>query len=343
MGTHCEYWLSEVRRKLAPTDATLETARARRQEVLDCAAKFDGVLRVYASGSIAHLTANDDTDADCGIVLDRRAHPKLGPDGDGEGPNDIIEEVRVHLRDRMQGKHPAIAFRVTRRAIRVTYGEPLAGGTDPVVEVIVALTRNAGALWIPNKARDAWDPSDPEKHTELLMGGGSSLRRTRTRTVRTAKGWNKQYVEPGLCSFNLEALGLSAINEEGPLAEALHRLFEYSADDLAERRTPDPAGVSMPIKPLIDRDVVVDRLRGAAELMRKALDADADGDFDGVQTALADLFWRYIDPPPTATSKAAFANALRNGNGQIRVSQGIALGGAGVALKTTRAFGGTYP
>jgi hypothetical protein len=343
MGTHSEHWLDDIRRQIAPSDQTLHAARTRRQEVLDTAVEFEGALRCYASGSIAHLTANDDTDADCGVVLDRRTHPKLGPDGDGEGPNDIVEAVRVFLRGRFQRRHPQIAFRVTRRAIQVAYGEPLPSGSDPIVELIVALTRKAGALWIPNKARDGWDASDPEAHTELLLGGGATLRQTRTRTVRIAKAWNKQYAEPGLCSFNIEALALSAIEDAGPLPEALLRLFEYSATDLAERLTPDPAGVSKPIKLLIDRNIVVDRLRRAADLVQRALDADDAGDSMEVQAAMANLFWKYIAPPTSATTKTAFANALRSGNNQVRIARGLSLGAAGLAIKTTRAFGGTRP
>jgi len=341
MGTHAEYWIDDVRRQVAPSDETLNAARARRQEVLGHAVEFEGALRSYASGSTAHLTANDDTDADCGVVLDRRVYPKLGPDGGGEGPNDVVEAMRAYLRTRLQPYHSRIAFRVTRRAIQIVYDEPLVGGTDPTVDLIVALTRKAGALWIPNKARDGWDASDPEKHTELLLGGGTALRQTRTRTVRVAKAWNKQYVEPGLCSFNIEALALSALETPGPLAEALFRFFDYSAADLAERLTPDPAGVSGPIKLPIDRSVVVERLRKGAALVQQALDADEADDSIAVQTAMADLFWKHISPPAGATSKAAFANALRTGNGQTRVASALSLGGAGLALKTTRAFGGT--
>jgi hypothetical protein len=48
-----------------------------------------------------------------------------------------------------------MAFRLSKQAIRVTYKEPLADGTDPTVDLIVALTRKDGALDHP-----AWiDPA----------------------------------------------------------------------------------------------------------------------------------------------------------------------------------------
>ena len=80
-------------------------------------------------------------DADCGLVLDRRSYPSLGPDGEGVGPLEIVEEVRAFLRKEMKIEHPDIVFYITKRAIKITFNEPLADGTDPTVELIVALTR----------------------------------------------------------------------------------------------------------------------------------------------------------------------------------------------------------
>lgn len=63
--------LDEVREAVAAEDVTVKTARQRRDDALDHGKGFEGVATAYNSGSIAHGTANDDTDADCGIVLDR--------------------------------------------------------------------------------------------------------------------------------------------------------------------------------------------------------------------------------------------------------------------------------
>ena len=46
-------------------------------------------------------------DADCGIVLDRRSHPTLGPDSpQQEGPPRIVEQVRIHLRPKIRAEYP---------------------------------------------------------------------------------------------------------------------------------------------------------------------------------------------------------------------------------------------
>jgi len=315
--------LDDILRDTAPSDETLDAVRERREEVLGIAACFPGASRTYASGSIAHRTANDDTDADGGVVLDRRCYPDLGPDGGGEGPAEIVEDMRAYLRDALKVNHPDVAFRLSKRAIRVTYKESLADGTDPTVDLIVALTRKDWALWIPNLNRPGWDASDPECHTRLMTAEPATLRRTRAKIVRLAKAWNKQYAQPGMCAFNLTALALACITERMGVATGLAEFFTYAANDLKKRLTPDPAGVSPPIKLLIDRDPMVSRLDQASQLMEKALAHDDDEKI--VREALADLYWEYVEPPAESASKAAYAQALRQGNARAGISGGLVI------------------
>lgn len=333
-------YLNDVHAELAPSDETLSAVRSRRDEVLAKAISYPGVLRTYKSGSIAHRTANHDTDADCGVVLDRRSYPNLGPDGEGEEPNQIVEEVRGFLRERMKEDHPDIRFRVTKRAIKVSFNEPLDDETDPSVDLIVSLTRKNGqGLWIPNVKAEDWDASHPEYHTKVLTDDPAGLRRVRAKVIRLAKGWNTQFTEPGLCSFNIEALALSCITEEHSAPDGLAEFFRYAASDLKKRLTPDPAGVSKPIKLLMDRDVVVGRLKRAAKHMRDALDNDDDK--TKVQEAIAGLYGNYVSPPDGSASKEAIASALRRGSPPLGVSGGaLSLGGSGgPILKPTRSWG----
>lgn len=334
--------LDEVRAEIAPSDETLRAARARRQLILDAAKTYPGFLRSYMSGSIAHGTANGDTDADCGIVLDRRTYPALGPDGDDEGPSDIVESVRSHLRDALREDHADVSFRVTKRAVMVKFNDPIAEDIDPHVDMIVALNRrDKPGLWIPNTETDGWDASDPETHTSLLTAGTRTDRAIRARAVRLAKAWNNQYSKPGLCSFNIEALALAALEDgESDLAQALAVLFSHAASDLRRRLTPDPAGVSSAIKLKLDRDVVVGRLDKAATNMTAALEADDGGDSDAVQDALANIFWNFVDAPAASDSKAATAQRLR-GDIPVGLSGSSLVGASGAVkpLKTTRAFG----
>jgi len=330
--------LDDLRRDVAPDDVTLKTARERRDDALDGAKQHPGVARGYNSGSIAHATANSDTDADCGIVLDRRVWPELGPDGDGVGPCDVVEEVRCRVRSHLQETYASVTTRLTtKRAIQLRFHDPLANETDPSVDLIVGLQREDGGLWIPNLETDSWDASDPIQHTELLTGPPKALRVLRARVIRIAKCWNIQYAEPGLCSFNVEALALPCVTEEMDVATGLVEFFGHAATDVARRNTPDPADVSQPIKLKIDRQVMVDRLECAARLMQDALDHDDDE--HAARTILADLFWKHLDPPAGTSSKAAWAHTLRTGNTGVRMGAGLSLGTSGTPIKTTRSFG----
>ena len=205
--------------------------------------------------------------------------------------------------------------------------------------MIVALTRKAGALWIPNLDQSRWDPSDPECHTRLMTADPATLRRTRAKVIRLVKAWNKQSSRPGLSSFNITALALACVIPGMGIATGLGAFFDYAARELKKRRTPDPAGVSPPIKILIDRDTIVGRLERAARKMSDALDHDDDE--DQVREALAGLFGQYVDPPSGSSSKAAYASALRKGNSAVSVAGGLTLSTrAGVPIKSSRSYGG---
>ena len=328
--------LDEIRSRVAPDDDTLKAAKGRRDDALSCASNFDGVARTYASGSIAHGTANSGLDADCGIVLDRRTWTTLGPDGNDVGPCEVVEDVREFVRTSLKGTYPDIKSRLTKRAIALNVHEELSNGLDPSVDLIVGLQRADGGLWIPNLKSDSWDASDPICHTKLLTADPKSLRVTRARVIRLGKCWNSQYSTPGMCSFNIEALALASIEEGVGVAQGLAALFKYAVVDVRAHNTPDPADVSKPIKLKIERDVMVDRLESARDLIQKSLDNDADETI--VRATLAGLFWKHLEPPAGTASKVAMANELRGGNAGVRMGAALTAG-VGAALKTGRAYG----
>ena len=226
--------LERVLGKVAPDAGVVAAVRDRRDEVRRLAARYGGALRDYGSGSVMHGTAiGSGLDADCGVVLDRRSHPELGPDG--EGPADTVNDVRGLLREEMVEDHPEIRFRVGDRAIKVTYNEPVDGSSertddnDPTVDLIVALTHPDKGLWIPKRIHGAntWDRSHPEFHNTLFNDGPRSLREKRQRTARLMKGWNKQFAEPALSSFNLEVLVWEAVESGQGVATAVLETFRH--------------------------------------------------------------------------------------------------------------------
>jgi hypothetical protein len=111
---YTERLLDDVRAQLAPDDAVLKEARERRDLVRRAAESFHGTSGSFGSGSLAHATANGPIherdrglDADCGVKLDRRSQPTLGPDSpDNDGPTAIVEEVRNHLRPKVLAEYP---------------------------------------------------------------------------------------------------------------------------------------------------------------------------------------------------------------------------------------------
>jgi hypothetical protein len=340
--------VNAIRSQIAADDPVLTEARKRRDSVLSIASKFPGALRTFNSGSLAHLTVNHPvSDADCGVVLDRRSHPDLGPDSKGRnGPSKIVAEVREFVCPELRKCYPDVRCRLTKRAILVTFSAPMTTQEhpdeeqDPSVDLIVSLTRAKGArgLWIPNLAEKEWDASDPEEHTRLLTEGPATLRRERRRAIRLAKAQNAQFNPPTVSSFNLEALAHMAVKDGMSLPEALLAIWEEGAKQFTTGLTPDPADVSDPIK-VKDRSLAHQRMSAAAAAAHKALDHDAEE--ETVREALSSIYFDYVDAPTATTSKAAFASSLRREDGRVRLGAGgLTLGAAGeTVLKSTRAYG----
>lgn len=341
--------LDDVRTQLAPDDAVLKEAWERRDLVRRGAESFEGALKSFGSGSLAHGTANcpihqrdKGLDADCGVKLDRRSHPSLGPDSeDHEGPDRIVYEMREHLEPKITAKYPGATFEITKRAILITFDAPLPGGEDPTVDLVVGLERrDKPGLWIPNTEAGHWDPSHPEKHTELLTAEPKRLRVVRARAIRLGKAENKRTSTPPLCSFNIEALAWMFVVTGADEAHALLALWENGAQDLDQRLTPDPADVSRPIK-VADREEAVRRLRYAAGQLRSAL--DGDGDESHVRAALAPLWPDFIASTPDGTTKARAAARLRSGSPLKVTGAGVLSTTTGQALKPVRSFGSPQP
>lgn len=340
--------LDHVRAQLAPSDEALGEARRRRDVVKDAALSFYGALRVFNSGSLAHATANcpihrrdAGLDADCGVVLDRRIHWSLGPDGLGVGPDDIVEEMRNEIVGKVRAEYPNATLEITKRAILVEFHSPLSTGEDPSVDLVVCLDRRqAPGLWIPNTEQHRWDPSDPEEHTRLLTAEPKRLRVTRARAVRLAKAENKREDKVPLCSFNLEAFGLMFVDTPGDEPSALLAIWEDGAADLRRRLTPDPAGVSKPIK-VADVDYAVRRLEQAAMHLRAAL--EHDNDLKRVRDELRQLWPEFIPSAENTSSQAEILAALKVGATMGVTATGGLSTSAGAQIKSPRSFGEPRP
>jgi len=330
-------YLAAVRLQIDADDVPLKEARVRLQLVRDIAEEFPGALRTYRSGSLAaHLMNGPVTDGDGGLVLDRRCYPNLGPEGGGDTPSEVTEQLCALLGPSVRETYPNARCGTSKRGPKVSFGAPVEE-QDPTVDLVVALTRRDGSgLWIPNLEKNTWEPSDPERHVELFNAGPASLRQTRRIVTRLAKAWNKQYTVPGMSSFHLAVLALEFVVAGAGIPQALHAVFDRAANRISRGDvTPDPAGVSTPLRLLLDRGTVATRLRKAADALAKALADDADE--AAVRAALHRVFWKYIDDPGS--------NALASTAGLLQQRQPVStallgLAGPAAVVVPTRAYGG---
>jgi hypothetical protein len=339
--------LEEIREQHKANAEVLAEARRRRDTVFEAARAVPGVLRVFSSGSIAHETVNDPVvDADGGIVLDRRLYPGLGPDGAGVGPIEIVHSVAAAVRAGVVFRYPQITIRITKRAIEVSFHEPMGvpgsptPQQDPSVDLIVGLTRSGNpGLWIPNTETASWDPSDPETHTDLFQQGDHELRRTRRRAIRLSKLMHRQYGDPlPITSFNQEAIGHAAVLERMSIAHAFLAICEIGASQLAAGLTPDPAGVSPPLK-CPEPYLASQRYQTSADRLRRALARDADE--NAVRAELEAIF--FLLAPVGTSSKARLAAALRSAVPVSFGATGLGLQAdtRGINLKPVHSFGDT--
>ena len=327
--------LTDVRRQIAVDDDVLSETKARRNLVKKYARSFPGALKTFDSGSVAHGNVNKPvSDADCGVVLDRRKYQELGPDGDDVPPNNIVAEMAEHVIDGVREEYPGAIYTICKRAILIEFHEPLDDEQDPSVDLIVALTRVEGdGRWIPNTEAECWDASDPEEHTRLLNDVDISLRVHRARVIRLAKAAVKQDETPVVSSFNLEALALDHVEEEDyTIAESLRDLLLDGADSLADGPTPDPAGVSDPIKlpDGVSRATAVARLRELGEAVSCAVDAET---LEDAEAALSEVFPDYVE---SGSAVRSLGDALRR---QKRAQLSTAFGIGAADLKPARAYG----
>ena len=333
--------LDRILKKIAADDEALSVATTRLASVLGAASDFPGVLRSFRSGSMATGFVNAPVvDADGGVVMDRRQHPELGPDGAGELPRALVENLRRSVGPALRRMYPNVCVEIMKRGLLVRFNDPLPSGEDPTVDMVVALNRRQDdALWIPNLDRNRWDPSHPERHVELFTAGWDSLQQTRRDVARLAKAQVKQFDVPAVCSFNIAVLAWECIELAEPIDTALHRFFDYAATELDKHLTKDPAEVSPPIK-VANREQAVNRFRYTAEAIETAIDAGPDEEKVAEIFAGIGVFWKLVEAP--SKSSAAIHQAIAAGGTLSIASSGSLHAGASpnaTPIKPTRSYG----
>ena len=333
-----------IRQEVAALPASLQEARTRRDRVRGAAAGYPGSLRTYQAGSLAtRFTNHPVSDADAGVVMDRRTLPNLGPDGKGELPAELVDKIRLHVRPRLAALYPNVRVERMKRGLLVRFNQPLVTGEDPTVDLVVALNRAVDdALWIPNLDRNRWDPSHPEKHVELFTSGAEGLRRTRRHVVRLAKVQAQQFDEPHICSFNIAALAWECIQSAERIDLALWRFFDYASAELAKHLTRDPAGVSSPIR-VDDQKLAVDRLARTAHGLRLAIEAGDDKDKVRAALGARGVFWKFVSLPKGSRTQDVVQAVHTGSKLAVTPAGALVVGSApphATPVKPARAYGG---
>ena len=334
---HTDDILSEIRKTTDAHPDVLCEARARTKLVRVSAEKVTpGALRSYTSGSLAHHTQNDPiNDGDAGLVLNRVNYPKLGPEGGGEAPGTVVDEICLLLGSEIRKTYPNAACHKSKRGPMVYFREPIEG-QDPTVDLVIALTRREGdGLWIPHLPRGRWEASHPEGHGALLNTKDlayPSLRSTRRKVIRLLKVWNKQYSTPVFSSFHLSVLAYEFVKPGRSVAGALHDCFVGINKRMAKNgATPDPCGVSVNIRLLGSWESAERNTRLAAQAMEGAFEHDKDDTDAEARAYLAKVFFKYLEQPAQLASVAKHSNS-----GMSLAALGLAAVGT---VAATRAFG----
>lgn len=331
---YTEDLLASVRKQIDAHPVALAEARSRTALVRWLGERdLPGTLRSFGSGSLEHHTQNHPIgDGDAGLVLDRRCYPALGPEGGGQPPTQVAEELRALLGPAVRQTYPKAKVWMSKRGPMVRFHQA-ADDQDPTVDIVVALTRREGSgLWIPNLDKGTWEPSHPERHRDLLNGDPAALRSTRRKVIRLLKAWNKQFTHPCFSSFHLSVLALEFVVAGHGVARSLHAVLAATAARMAAHgATKDPAGVSANIRLLGSWDDAERRTRIAAGHLARAL--DNDNDEAAVRAALSSVFHRYLDSDDALSGYAA----VLGGAAPIPTAA-LGLGGGGLVV-ATRAYG----
>jgi hypothetical protein len=334
---HTDEILCTVRKSIDAHPEALSEARSRTRLVRSAGfAVTPGALRHYGSGSLEQHTQNHPiNDGDAGLVLNRVHYPRLGPDGRGEAPTDVVNDICKALGPKIRETYPNAGCGTSKRGPKISVGSPI-DDQDPTVDLVIALTRRDGSgLWIPNLEKGTWEASDPEQHCALLNAVPATLRSTRRKVIRHLKAWNKQFSEPVFSSFHLSVLALEFVVPGRSVAGTLLDVFGAIAKRMDARgATKDPAGVSANIRLLGTWDQAERRTRFAAGHLWSALDHDSDSDDSGSRDALGRLYWKYLEQPD-----ALAATIARLGMRRPVPTSALGLGGSVGLVAVTRAYG----
>jgi hypothetical protein len=265
-------FLTEIHRRISLTDAERSEAENRLRILASVLLRQLGGS-VYALGSVVHGDAMSPlNDIDVGIVVgtyEQSCRLQL------HAPAELVEWTRSVLIASLREEYPYLTATLEgqRRSILIEFDHKVAnpGLGRFTADVIVALKHESGrGILIPNLVTNSWDRSDPKTHTALIHQAARASNNSFIEIVRLAKYWSRSHGMP-LYSWNIKALALKSVARPLPLTTGLRIFFDHAAESIATELTPDPAGVSSPIRLGMPRRMVISHLDTARASIDRAI------------------------------------------------------------------------
>lgn len=279
--------------------AQVEEARRRRKMFERAFATLAEVARSRGIGSLARGSQIEPiNDVDLLIIFDPTEVPGWGEPG--SSAEEALEQTRAWVKE-LLGSQEALQelfgdeagslrwvrhTRIQNHAVKCFLDDP--DDEDAfTVDVVPALPRPGGGVFIPEVSTAAWIATDPEYLVEsVLERHGGFGEGQFVQLIRVLKRWS---ADNGaiLKGLTVEVLALSHLRDE-PRPAALAGFFTAAAAHIFEPIV-DPADLCGEIQRDLDRSAAHQLLAGASERAAAALAAAADGDTDH-----AICIWREI-------------------------------------------------
>jgi hypothetical protein len=271
---------AEFLQRLELTDAEREKASTQQNVVRDrLRQNLSGFERDILSGSYSRRTAiRPLNDIDIFIILDARYHADVYPHAP---PEQCLKKVQHALAQAYPNKEQA---RIQGRSVNIEFT-----GTGISYDVVPAFSDAGGVYRIPDRGRQSWIRTDPEKHKTACQAANERAGSKLNPLIKAAKRWN---CENGrlLRSFHLEVMAYQAFNAPpSNYQEGLRALFAHLADAVA-RTCADLAGVGPNIDAGMtseERGRIQKALREAAAQAQRAVELERLG-----RTEEAHSLWR---------------------------------------------------
>lgn len=242
-----------------------ERAEASRQQNAlrdNLRARLGGVKRDILCGSYGRRTAiRPLNDIDLFVILDPAVHASCYPPA---APLACLQKVHSALK----AAYPNHTPRIQGRSVHIDFS-----GTGIGYDVVPAFEeKSAGEYKIPDRDRNEWIRTNPEKHMGACKVANDRAGGKLNRLIKAVKHWNYQQPEKArLRSFHLEVMSYEAFSAGPPsFAQGLATLFAFLANRVLSTCS-EPAGVG----PNIDAGLTQPERTAAREgLLAAARNAD---------------------------------------------------------------------